>query len=509
MKIFSNDEIQAIEQYTIDNEGVSPIDFIERAGDAIAAEVMNFCRPNVRILVFAGWGNNGADALETARLLLIQGYDPEIYLFNIGGNRMSAECSICRERLLESAPSARILEITGRERFSWPEPDASCVIIDGLFGGEVHEKLPIPFQVLIRNINQSGATVISIDLPSGMTGDWNSHTSRENIIHATMTMALGVPRLSFFIEDNDEFLGRWKIVDIGLSTEAIKNAPFTYFLIQKNDTRRYLTARGRFSTKRDYGHALIAAGSYGMTGAAILSSRAAIRAGAGKVTVHAPRCSFIPLQTATPSAMYDADRGEQFITQVPTDTRYTAVGVGPGLGGSDATIDAIEGFLKNMSAASRPVVIDADALNAIAKRQTLLNYLPPLSVLTPHAGEFDRIFGECHTQEARLIKAIDAARYYNIIIVLKGHYSAIVRPDGKVFFNSTGGPELATPGSGDVLTGVITGLMAQGMKPEIAAFVGCYIHGRAGELASEIHGEYGVSAEDVANNIGRAIKDVM
>lgn len=505
MKIFSNDEIRAIEQQTIELEGITSLDLIERAAESIAAEIMALFRPNARILIFAGWGKNGADALEVTRLLMLQGYDPEVYFFNFEGRRLAPECALCRDRLLRMAPTVRLTEINGKERFQWPEPDRLSVVVDGLFGSGLEGKLPVSFQMLIRNINQSGATVIAIDVPSGLFGEWNSQTSRENIIHANLTLAIGFPRLSFFIEDNDVCVGRWKVIDIGLNADVIRNSPYTYYLVEKADVRRCLPVRGRFASKRDFGHALLAAGSYGMSGAAILAAGGALRSGAGKVSVHAPRCACIPLQTAVPSAMYDRDGGENAVTAVPTDSRYTAVGVGPGLGTSDATVDALEMFFKAMSAAARPIVIDADALNAIAKRPALMNYIPALSVLTPHAGEFDRLFGDNATSEARLSKAIDLSRYHNVIIVLKGRYTAIVRPDGRVFFNSSGTPALATPGSGDVLTGVITAFMAQGIMPELAAMCATYIHGKAGELAAEVHGEYGVTASDIVDNIGRAI----
>ena len=203
--------------------------------------------------------------------------------------------------------------------------------------------------------------------------------------------------------------------------------------------------------------------------------------------------------------MFDCDKNRRIITEMPTDQRYTAIAVGPGIGTDDATLDALERFLKIMQASSRPIILDADALNCISLRKNLLEFIPPLSVITPHAGEYDRMFGQCAGDEERLKSALAKAQFYQIIIVLKGRYTAIVRPDGKVFFNSSGSPALATAGSGDVLTGVIAGLMASGLKPEIASFVGVHIHGVAGELSAEEHSDIGTSASDVADNIGRAI----
>ncbi len=508
MKILTTQDIAAVERYTIEQEGISSIDLIERAADGIATEIFAHWRPNVKLMIFAGWGNNGANALETARLLAQKGFSPEVYLFNIGGNKLSAECRIMRERLLKSEGNISFLEITGKERFAWPEPESSTLIIDGIFGRGLKQAMPRSFQMLAHNINESGATVISIDIPSGLLTEWNPGLSRQDMIHASLTLAIGFPHLSFFIADNADVVGRWKVIDIGLNKQATKNCPLSYFLVNENDTRRFLSRRPEFSSKADYGHALLIAGSYGMVGAASLAARGCLRAGAGKVSVHAPGCAFVPLQTNVAPAMFDADSDQNIITKMPTDTRYNAIAAGPGLGTSELTAKALDLFLKAMSAASRPVVLDADALNIIAEHKTMLDHIPVLSVITPHPGEFDRLFGEQPSHEARLRKAIDVAEYYNIIIVLKGRYTAIVRSDRKVFFNSSGTPALATAGSGDVLTGVITGLMATGLKPEIASFVGCYIHGVAGEIAEDIHSDYGTTADDIANNIGRAIAQI-
>ena len=246
-----------------------------------------------------------------------------------------------------------------------------------------------------------------------------------------------------------------------------------------------------------------------MMGAAVLAARGALRAGCGKVTVHSPKCGYFVLQTAVPCAMYDNDPGDYVINRIELQRNYKAVAIGPGIGTADSTIDALDEFLKIANANSRPLVLDADALNCIAIRPAMLNHIPVMSVLTPHAGEFDRLFGRHPSSYARLLKAIDISARRQIIIVLKGRFTAIVRPDGKVYFNPTGTPALATGGTGDVLTGVMAAFIAQGMRPELAAIAAPYVHGLAGELAAQQHGTYGVTADDVAQNIGRAIKSII
>lgn len=508
MKILTNEQLREAVRRTIEADGLRELDLIENAAEAITAEITGRWRPNTHVVVFAGWGNNGADALETSRLLAAQGYNPEVYFFNIG-RRATPECATCRDRLLESPDSLTLYEIDGSENFSWPELDKSCLVIDGLFGAGLNKPLPVPFQLLVSNINNSGAQVVSIDIPSGMFGEWNEGNSLSHMVHATLTLALGAPRLAFVIADNAPALGEWKVLNIGLNPKVLADIPYIYYLVQRSTVRQVIKTRPEFCSKADFGTALIISGSEGMAGAAVLAASGALRAGAGKVVVHTPACALPVLQVAAPCAMVSADPNQRCITKMPNDPkRFSAIAVGPGIGTHDLTIDALGQFLRARSAASAPVILDADALNCMASRPNLLEHLPVLSVLTPHDGEFDRLFGEQKSHETRLRKALDVAAFYNVIIVLKGRYTAIIRPDGRIFFNTSGSPAMATGGSGDVLTGVICGFMAQGYKPEIATFVSCFVHGVAGELASIEQGDYGAIATDIADNIGKAIASI-
>lgn len=508
MKIFSSENIKKIIEESIAEQGIEMIDFIDRVGEAVTTEVTAMASATQRIVIFAGYDNCGAYALTAATFLNHLGYKPVIYLFNIGGNRLNRECEMALRRFREMCPEGNIVEVTGL-RFAMPELDSDCVIVDGLFGGDHTEPLTGGYQHMVRNINESGAVIISIDTPSGLASDAMSGLINRNIIHADLTLAVGLPHLSFFTAENAELVGRWKVIDIGLSREAVARAKTSHYLIERRDINRLLPARMFNSSKADYGDAIIFAGSYGMMGAAVLATKAAARSGCGKVTCHSPRCGYFIMQSSVPSALFESDSADTAIENIELRRNHSAVAIGPGIGTADHTIRALESFLKVAGANSRPVILDADALNCIALRPTILNYLPPLSVLTPHAGEFDRIFGPQPSSEARMLKAIEIARYYKIIIVLKGYYTATVRPDGKVFLNSSGTTALATAGTGDVLTGLIAGIMAQGFKPEIAAVAGVYIHGVAGRIAEQTNGTYGTTADDVADSIGRAIKSIM
>ncbi|MDE7450510.1 MAG: NAD(P)H-hydrate dehydratase [Paramuribaculum sp.] len=505
MKIFTNQDIRAIDRRTIESEGISARELIDRVAQGVSCEIVSRWSPSKRTVVFAGPGNNGADALATSRLLIEQGFNPEVILFNIGKNHLSADCRACRDELLAMGARVNLTEITGGN-FDPPVLGPNDLVIDGLFGSGLREPLSGGFRAMVRYINDSEATVVSIDIPSGLFSDWNPNSISRDIIQATLTLAVQFPRLAFMIADNAESVGEWKVLDLGLSRTAIASTPTNFHLIEEAEVKKILRPRKAFSSKADYGSALMIAGSYGMNGAAIFAARGAVRAGAGKVTVHSAKSGFFALQTAVPEAMFDPDANDLVISRMLPRHEYTAEGVGPGIGTHEPTQEAFEEYLKHTR---RPIVIDADALNILAVRRHLLDHLPVLSVLTPHAGEFDRIFDVSPSAEARLLKALEVSRKYNILILLKGRYSALVRPDGKVCFNASGSPALATPGSGDVLTGVIVGLMAQGYKPEVASLVGAYVHGLAGELAAETHGEYGVTASDIADNIGRAIKHIM
>lgn len=507
MKIFSTDEINAMRQFTLRQLGITMRDYIEQVGEALALEIISAIEPGRRIVVFAGPDLNGAYALVAARHMMLQGIRADVYLFNIGGKRACDLCLAARNSLIEVCGAEAITEVT-KMQFSMPELNRDVVVIDGIFGTERTTPLSGGYQSIVRYINEMGPYIISLDVPSGMLVDSVDVMISRNIIHAAVTLVVSVPRVAYFMKENAELLGRWKIVPIEFDKPAIEKAPWRFRVVERNDIRHLISPRDEFASKADCGDAIIFAGSGGMLGAAIMCAKGALRGGAGKVTVHGPRVGFFTLQTSVPCALYESDPGDYSITQIDLRRDYKAVAIGPGIGTADVTIDALDGFLRLANANSRAVVLDADALNCISIRPSMLNHIPVMSILTPHAGEFDRLFGQQPTSYARLLTAIKIANQRHIIIVLKGKYTAIVRPDGKVYFNPTGSAALATGGSGDVLTGVLAAFMAQGMRPEFASVAAPYIHGLAGDIAAQTHGIHGVIATDVADCIGRAIKSV-
>lgn len=503
MKIFTSQAIHELDSATCEAQQISSIDLMERAAELVVDELNSRFLPGQRFVVMAGPGNNGGDALAVARMLIDRGYRRvEVFLFNVTG-KLSHDCDEERKKLI-TVDGVDFTEVS--REFNPPYLSEKDVVIDGLFGSGLNKPLMGGFVAVARYINESGAYVVSIDLPSGLFGEWNSHVNRRDMVHANLTLAFQMPRLSFFFEENYNVLGEWKLLDIDLDEAKIKEMSADYMLVESRNIRPLLQRRLPFTGKRDYGSALLFAGSTGMAGAAVMCARATLRSGAGLVTVHGPKGELPILQTAVPEAMFEPDRNEHFISDMRVHHDHQAVAVGPGVGTSDQTIDALEALLKT---GVSPLVLDADALNCISKRPELLSLLPPKTIITPHIGEFDRLFGEQRSSEDRLKTAAEMARQYNVIIVLKGHYTATVRQTGRVYINPTGNPGMATAGAGDVLTGVIAAFLAQGYRPEHAATIGVYVHGLAGDIAAEEIGEFGLTAGDVADHVGRAIRMII
>jgi hypothetical protein len=503
MKIFTTDGIKRIDEATVESENISSLDLMERAASAVAYEIVSRWRPSKRIVIFAGPGNNGGDALAVARILLEQGYAPEVYLFNIKSSHLSRCCSVNCDRLKEMG-APHFIEVV--DTFTPPELGPGDVVIDGLFGSGLRSPLTGGYSALVQYINESKAFVVAIDMPSGLFGEWNMGADHRNIIQAKITLAFQFKRLSFFFAENATFVGEVKVLDLEMNQEAIDKTLTDFYLIERDDVKRVLKPHHPFINKYNNGTVFIVAGSYGMMGAAILAARGASRAGAGLVTVHAPRCGYVPLSTGVPEVLFEADRNEIFTTSIELHHKYSVVALGPGMGTSEETIDAVDSFLKSYR---MPCILDADALNCIASRPILLRSIPKGSILTPHNAEFDRLFGLHHSDEERLKKAIDVSKLYEITIVIKGHYSMIVRPDGKVYINSSGNAGMATAGSGDTLTGVIAALIAQGYAPDWGVVMGVYIHGLAGDIAVEEQGTHGLIAPDIANAVGKAIHSLI
>ncbi|WP_368337137.1 NAD(P)H-hydrate dehydratase [Parabacteroides merdae] len=501
IKIFSTDKVRELDKYTIQNEPISSIDLVERAATVFTSE---FCRrysKQTRIIVFAGQGNNGADALAIARMLTDAGYRVETYLFN-PTMRLSEDCELNKQRLLHME-KIKFTEVV--DDFVPPELEERDVVIDGLFGSGLNRPLTGGFAAMVRYINQSDATIVSIDIPSGLFGEDNRKNDPDSIIHADLTLTFGFPKLAFLLPENAEFVGEWKVLDILLHPEIIASTPTQFTLVTEEDIAAVFQPRNRFAHKGTFGHALLIAGSQGKMGAALLSAKACLRSGAGLLTVHIPGRGEQILQTAFPEAMVELDQHQDHFSSVSGIKAYSSIAIGPGLGKHQDSAKALEQLLQVVE---KPLVIDADGLNLIAANKDLLKRIPPRSILTPHPKEFDRIAGESINSYERLKKAQAFAIDHQLCVVLKGAYTAICTATGNVYFNNCGNPGMATAGSGDVLTGIILALLAQGLEPETASVAGVFLHGTAGDLAAVYRSEESMIASDITDMLGKAFKQI-
>ena len=497
MKIFTSQQIHELDEYTIEHEPIKSIDLMERAARALTLAISERWTRQVPVVVFAGPGNNGGDALAVARMLSEQGYDVKTYLFNISGH-LSADCAENKRRLTEKK-NRQLTEVTSE--FDPPQLEAGMLVVDGLFGSGLNKPLAGGFASLVKYINASQAEVVSIDVPSGLMTEDNSYNVRANIIRATLTLTLQQRKLSFLFGENQQFIGQLRVLDIRLSKEGINKTEAQYTMLEENEVRGMLKPRSPFAHKGTMGQAFIIAGSYGMAGAAVLATKACLRAGAGKVTVHTPKRNVSILQNCVPEAVLQIDREETTFTEAVSTEQFQAMAIGPGLGTTDQTAVALIAQLRRTTC---PIVADADALNILANRRAWLQQLPKGIILTPHPKELERLEGQCIDSYERLTKARNLAEHLEGYVLLKGHYSALCLPDGRVVFNPTGNAGMATAGSGDVLTGIICGLLARGYSQQEACSIGMYLHGLAGDLAAQELGEESLIASDLIRYLPKA-----
>ncbi|MGC3944450.1 MAG: NAD(P)H-hydrate dehydratase [Chryseolinea sp.] len=485
MKILSASQIRELDAYTIAQTPIASIDLMERACRAFSNWFVAHFQGREHVGIVCGTGNNGGDGMGIARMLREQGYEPTCWVIKSGmsvTNDFSAN--------LERAQTAgvRIFEVSEPSDHLFNECD---VLIDALFGSGLSRPAEGLYAWVIEEMNRSDAYRIAVDIPSGLRVD---ATSMAPIVIADYTISFQLPKLAFMLPQNGKYVGEWELVDIGLNREFIKNTDTAFCYTREKAIRRLLRPRSRFDHKGTYGHALLIAGSLGKIGAAVLASRAALRTGLGLLTVHIPRCGNTVLQTSVPEAMVSLDRDEEMFTSPPALDTYSALGIGPGLGRSSETVQALEFVLNHYR---QPIVLDADALNILSERKDLISLIPEGSILTPHPREFERIAGQTSDDFARLDALRELASRTRCVVVLKGAYTAIAEPTGRVHFNSTGNPGMATGGTGDTLTGIITSLLGQKYAPFDAARIGVFVHGLAGDLAARERGMTSLIASDI------------
>ncbi len=492
MKILAAPQIRDLDAHTIQHEPISSLDLMERASRAFVRWLCARFDNRQPLVFFCGKGNNGGDGLAIARLLSVKSYSVTVYVVDYSDSasddftknleRLSDHLAVHRVKSKEDLP-----ELTGEE-----------LLIDALLGSGLSRPAEGLLATVIALMNDSPARVISVDIASGLYMD-RTNGEDDAIVRPDYTVSFQLPKLAFMIPRNGPFVGDWQVVNIGLDQDFIQKTETPYFFTDKKSAKKLIRDREKFSHKGTFGHALLLAGSYGKMGAAQLCGGACLRSGAGLLTMHIPACGYQIMQVALPEAMCTVDIHEKMLTTLPELNTYSAIGVGPGLGKEPQTLQMLEELIEQ---AKVPMVWDADALNLLAENPDLRKKLPGHTIITPHPKEFERLAGESEDDYARLELACTFAKEHKLIVVLKGAHTAVIFPDGTVHFNATGNSGMATGGAGDVLTGILTSLLAQGYHPQDAARLGVYQHGMAGDRAAKSRTKVAMIASDIVENLG-------
>ena len=499
MKILNTQAIYDADKITLERQGIDSAELMERA----AVQIFNWMHARlqgaqIRIHIFSGVGNNGGDGLVLARYLREHGYNITVYVVNFSENR-SRDFLINLDRLKGDGAWPNFMD----EESEFPSIEKEEIIVDAIFGIGLHRDPDTWVADLISHLNRSRAFILAIDIPSGLFMD-RGVRNPNGVVQASYVLSFQLPKLVFFLPGTGVFVDHWEVLDIGLDREFLRSAPSNYELVGKPEILALYRPREKFSHKGSYGHVLIIGGSYGKIGAVTLASKGSLYAGCGLVTAYVPKCGYVPLQAGFPEAMVVTDREELEIGEIEFQLTPDVIGIGVGMGTSPATVKAFENFLRSNESA---LVIDADGLNMLAQNPDFLILMPSKTVLTPHPKELERLIGKWEDDFDKLKKAREFSKKYDCILVIKGAHTLIVYGD-MGYINTTGNPGMATGGSGDVLTGLICGLIAQGYEPLEAAIFGFFLHGRAADIAIAELGFQALTATGILNFLGKAYLDL-
>jgi ADP-dependent NAD(P)H-hydrate dehydratase / NAD(P)H-hydrate epimerase len=489
MKILSTKETRALDAFTIKNEPILSIDLMERAAQAFVKSFVLKYDNNFKVLVFCGIGNNGGDGLAVAKKLHQLGYDVETYIL---GDTTKGSTDFL-ENLKRLRNQSGVIELSENDNFNWPKSENS-VVLDAILGSGLNRPIDEFLANAILKINQSGLPIVSIDIASGLFSD--THSPQIAVIQPTYTITFQYPKLAFFMPENEKFVGNWEAVDIRLSQDFILNAETKYFFTTSEEIKPL--AKSNFSHKGTFGHAYLVAGSYEMMGAAVLGTKACLRSGAGKITTHVPKKCVDVIQISVPEAIVEISQDDEYFSANWDLEKYDALGIGPGIG-----FNNLAGFKLFLGKAQdKKLIIDADGITILGNSPELLTLLPENTILTPHPKEFKTLIGKGWKNDFEKLEILSEFAVSNkVTICLKGKNTAIALPNREIHFNSTGNPGMATAGSGDVLTGIILGFLAQGYSPEQAAIQGVYEHGLAGDNAAKMRSERSMIASDIIENL--------
>lgn len=490
MKILTAEQTKILDKITIAEQHIESIDLMERAANAFVHWFKDICEFR-SVSIFCGLGDNGGDGLAIGRILANQDYNVTIFIVKFS-NKTSKDFDINLKRC-EKRVNIDIIELDKDEPI--PMFDSNHVAIDAILGSGLNRPVNGFLKQVINRINESFKTIYSVDIASGMFAD--KHTIGTSIL-PTATCTFELPKMAFLFAENEKRVGEWYIQTIHSSVHTLYDFESPYYYITEDFIDFFKKKRNKFSHKGTFGHALMICGSYGMMGAALLAARACLRTGCGLVSLHIPKCGYEIVQIGLPEAMVSIDDNNEVFSNIENISKYSAIGIGCGLGKHFLTKGAV---LRLLQKSEVPLVIDADALNIIAEEKWL-NMIPKGSILTPHVKEFERLFGKTANDFDRNHLQRLKAQELELNIILKGAHTDVCTFDGNCYFNSTGNPGMATAGSGDVLTGILTSLLAQGYSAKEAAILGVYFHGQAGDFAAKKYNSYSyIIASDIIKGL--------
>ncbi len=494
MKIFTAEQIRNWDKCTIARAGISSTKLMENAATACLKWIKKKLHHHNNFIIFCGTGNNGGDGLALARLLHKSGCSVKVYVLQ--SNKQSADFLYNLQKMPRAKTTIHFIENVK----DFPAMYGRDVVVDALFGTGLNRPLNGLAARLVQHINKAKAQVISIDIPSGLMAE--AYTGDEAwIVKAGHTLSFQVNKLAFFMPGNIEYTGEVALLPIGLNEVYYAETPAVFETADRELIKKIYKPRNPFAHKYSFGHALIYAGSKHMMGAGVLCCKACVKTGAGLVSIMVePGCEQV-IHISLPEAITTAekDTGKSWI-------KKSVVAMGPGLEASSKNKTLLKKLLSNWKG---PLVLDATALSLLSPFIKLL----PLRtehpvILTPHTGEFEKLFGKSTNDFARVKSAVDKAKSLHCYIILKGHYTLIATPEGNHFFNTTGNAGMATAGSGDTLTGIVCGLLCQGYTEKDACIFGVYIHGLAGDIAAGKLSQEAMLASDISENLGEAYKAI-
>ncbi len=498
MKILSSIQIKELDLISIQKQNISSAELMERAANVCLPKLLSFSDDNKNFIVFCGKGNNGGDGLAIARLLTDRKRKVQVFIVNYK-NEASNDFNHQLHLLKSKYPD--IIHYINDENELNSISLHNAIIVDALLGVGLNKNIEGLLLSCIKFINNSHSNVISIDIPTGIAAD-QPLIINEAII-AQQTLTFQQPKFSFMFPEIQFFTGKLDVLDIGLDAEIIQQFSSPFHYVSLHLAQHFRLPRFIVSHKGNYGHALLICGQKGMMGAAQIAGKACLRSGVGLLTMNIPACGLTIIQQKLPEAIVHADVEENYISALPDVDLYNSIGIGCGIGKEKQTQNILKLLIQNYKG---KLLLDADAINILSENKTWISFLPKYTILTPHPKEFDRLTGNHSNSYDRFKTAQEFSKKYQIIIVLKGSKTACIMPDGNVFFNSSGNPGLAKGGSGDALSGIITGLLARGYAPNHAAILGVYLHGLAADLALNKNHEESLLITDVIEKLPKAFQ---